>query len=259
MKKIMLFLLTFMLISSLNAWALGFDASGGFWHQSPSGDFSYKDGTNLSLKDLLNFNSKTKPMVRAKLDLPLINFYAIYTPMKFEGSTTLTKTITFGGVTFNANTKINTSLKMNQIDLGIYWGIPLLKTVTKVATLGFGGLDVNFGLGVKAINFDAKITSSVKSEEASFNVYIPMLYGGINLDVWRFNFDGELRGIAYGGNHYYDFLGLVKFTVFSIPLGPEIYVDAGYRYQDLKLDTHDVKGSVKFDGIFGELGIGWSF
>ncbi|NPA40017.1 MAG: TIGR04219 family outer membrane beta-barrel protein [Thermodesulfobacteria bacterium] len=259
MKKlsVLLAVCLFLLSTTVKTWALGIEVAGGWFHQAPDGDISYEGGDTLSLKDVLNFDSQNKYMLRADIDLPLINFKVIYTPVKFEGSNTWTKNFTFGGKTFTAGNSFNSYLEMNQLDLTVYWGIPLLKTVTKVATLGLSGIDIQFGINVKQIKFDAKIYNSTVSAEAKPTLYIPMLYGGLNIDIWNFSLIGEVRGISYQSNHYYDILGLVKLRIFSLPLpfsSSGIFIDGGYRYQDIKLDTHDIKGSLKISGPVAEIG-----
>ncbi len=100
-----LFLLA-MLVVPYRAFAfIGLDAGVGYWRQTPSGTLAYKGTTandTLDLKDDLNLDSKNRPFVRIKAELPLIlpNIYAMYTPMSFDGTGKKTQSFTYGDVTF---------------------------------------------------------------------------------------------------------------------------------------------------------------
>ncbi len=254
-RKILLFLTIFTLIFSVNAWALGFELAGGVWGEKLGGDFSYK-GDSLSV-DSLNYDREYKFCGRLKVDLPLINFYFAYTPVHFTGQGKENVNFKFANYIFNATVPFDSSLKMDQYDVGVYWGIPFLKMVTKTATLGFSGLDVEFGFNVRAMKVSASIKqNNVEKSVNNLWVYVPMLYGGVSLDFMNFTLDGEARVIKYGSNHYYDLIGRLKWYIFKSPiLGPSVFIDGGYRYQDFKVDHNDFKTSLKLSGPFVEMGV----
>ncbi len=254
-KKIFLFTFLFSLILAVNVWALGFELAGGVWGEKLSGDLSYK-GDTLSVDDL-NYDREYKPCGRLKVDLPLINFYFAYTPVHFEGKGEKNVNFKFGDYTFNATVPFDSSLTMDQYDIGVYWGIPFLKMVTKTATLGFSGLNIEFGLNVRAMKIGATIKqNNIEKTTDNIWVYLPMLYGGISVDFFSLTIDGEIRGIGYNGNHYYDFIGRVKWFIFKSPVvGPSVFISGGYRYQDLSVDQDDFKASLKLSGPFVEMGV----
>ncbi|AEH44675.1 hypothetical protein Thein_0797 [Thermodesulfatator indicus DSM 15286] len=254
-KKLSALIFILVLFLGTRVWAFGLEAAGGFWSENPSGDISYK-GDSLSVKDDLRYDTEYKPFGRVKIDLPLINFYLAYTPVNFEEEGELNKTFTFGDKTFNANVPFDSYLKMQQYDLGVYWGIPFLKSVTEAATLGFAGINVELGLNARVMNVEAGIEQQNLKEDTSFTVVIPLLYGGLSIDFGKVSLEGEFRGIAYNNNHYYDAIGRLKFYIFSTPLvGPSAFVGVGYRYQDLKFDVDDFKGTFTLSGPFAELGV----
>jgi len=126
-----------MLIVPCRAFALfGLEAGVGYWQQTPSGTLQYKPlattAADIDIKDDLNFKSEGKPFVRVKAELPLIlpNLYFMVTPMTCGGSGTITRNISFGGTQFNLGVPIESKLKLDHLDLAIFYPIRLLKTAT---------------------------------------------------------------------------------------------------------------------------------
>ena len=231
----------------------GVDAGVGIWQQKPSGTFGYQPLANtvgdIDVKDDLNFDKKSRVFVRVRAELPLIlpNLYLMVTPMSFDGSGQLTRNISFGGETFNANTTVDSKLKLDHVDLALFYPVPLLKTATA------GVLNVDFGLNARQIKFEGTITESLTGQTASkdLTLYVPMVFGAVQLKpIDLFAIEAEFRGIAIGQNHYYDYLGRVK--VMPIPF---LYIAGGYRSEDIKIDQSDVKAAIKFSGPFAEVGV----
>jgi hypothetical protein len=78
-----------------------------------------------------------------------------------------------------------------------------------------------------------------------------MVYAAIQFRPFKFiGIEGEVRGIAYSSNHYYDLIGRLKIK----PFWP-IFIAGGYRYEDFKIDEWDVRATLKFQGPFLEAGI----
>jgi hypothetical protein len=78
-----------------------------------------------------------------------------------------------------------------------------------------------------------------------------MAYVGAQLKpVKNFAIEAEIRGIALSGNHFYDLIGRAKYSVF----GPA-FIAAGYRHEEVKIDSKDVKANLKFSGPFIEAGV----
>jgi outer membrane protein len=230
---------------------LGLEASVGYWNQTPSGTFGYQpiSGTvgDIDLKDDLNFKSKSNAFVRVKAELPLIlpNVYLMATPMSFDGSGTLTRTISFGNQTFNASTNVQSKITLDHYDAALYYPVPLLKTAT------VGVLNVDLGLNARKIDFKGEITSAATSASKSLSIYLPMVYAGVQIKpISLFAIEGEFRGIAIGQNHYYDYMAKVRVN----PI-PVVYISGGYRSEDVKIDQSDVKANLKFSGPFVEAGV----
>ncbi len=256
MKKISmyvscLFVLALIAVPVKNAFAFfGLEAGVGYWRQSPSGTLGYKPVTesdNLDLKNDLHLGDKSQVMFRVKAELPLIlpNLYFMATPMSFDGSGTVTRTFSYGGTTFTANVPVQSKLNLDHYDLALYYPIPLLKT----ATLGM--LNVDLGLNARLINFEGTLSQGALSASKKLTIYVPMIYAGVQVKpISALSIEGEIRGIAYGSNHYYDYIGRLK----VLPIGP-LFISAGYRAEEVKIDQSDVKANVKFSGPFAEAGI----
>jgi len=231
---------------------LGLEAGVGYWQQTPSGTLDYKGTSltdNLDLKSDLNYEKKSNPFVRIKAELPLIlpNIYIMATPMSFDGTGTKNVSFNYGGQTFSANTAIQSKVKLDHYDLAFFYPIPLLKPAT------VGVLNAELGLNIRKIDFQGTISQDTLSLSASksLSLYVPMIYVGVQVKpTSTFSVEIEGRGIAYGANHYYDYMGKLKI----MPIGP-LYVSGGYRAETIKIDQSDVKCDIKFAGPFVEAGL----
>jgi len=220
----------------------------------PSGYIQYPSntGTTVDLKDTLGLSKKTKPFARAKIEIPIVpNLYLQYMPMEFSGVGRYTSTVKFGGTTFQANVDLDTYVKLDRYDLGLYYNIPLVGTLTG------GVLDPELGVNFRVINFEGRITGReassgmTKTESKSATLPVPMLYAGLGLNLPYVSLIGEVRGVGYSGNSYYDATGEVR--VKPIPV---LFVGVGYRYERLKLnDVSDITADIKVKGPFANVGV----
>jgi outer membrane protein len=234
--------------------AAGIELSVGVWNQTPKGDISYKaisEIDNLSIKDDLKYSDETRVFGRVKIDTPLFfpNIYLMATPMSFSETGSKNASFNFGNVFIDANVPFTSELKLDHYDIGLYYGIPGLKTATA------GILNVDLGLDARIIDFKARVTGQeaglIVSESKALVITLPMLYLGFQVKPVKWiAAEGEARGVAYGGNHYYDLIGRVKIK----PFGP-VFAAAGYRYEKVKIDRDDLKAKASFGGPFGEIGV----
>lgn len=230
--------------------ALGVEGAIGYWMQSPSGDISYETtlvGDRIDIEDDFNFDTKSRPYARLKLDLPLFlpNVYLMATPMRFTGSGN--ENFQFGDITISG--AFDAELQLDQYDIGLYYSIPFLNTAT------IGKLNAEVGFNLKLIDFEASVEGTgggvTEKESESFTVPLPMIYVGLQLKpVKALAVEVEARGIAISGNHFYDLIGRVKVK----PIGP-LFISGGYRLQDIKIDESDVKANLEFNGPFLEIGV----
>jgi outer membrane protein len=171
--------------------------------------------------------------------------------LRFSETGSKNTSFQFGNVSFAANVPFTSELKLDHYDLGLFYGVPGLKTAT------VGLLNVDLGLDARVIDFKARVTGQdsttlvTVSESKSVVIPLPMLYLGFQVKPVKWiAAEGEARGITYGGNHYYDLIGRVKVK----PLGP-VFAAAGYRYEKVKIDRDDLKAHAHFGGPFGEVGV----
>ncbi len=257
MRKAILLGAIFSVSSSFAVPLVNAEFSVGAMSHDPSGYVEYPtgSGTRADLKDTLGLGKKTKPFARAKIELPIIpNLYLQYIPMKFEGTGRYSTTLKFGNVTYNANVDLSTSVKLDHYDLGLYYNIPLVGTATA------GVIDPELGINVRLLDFEGRITgqsgSVTRTETKSMKVPVPMGYAGLGINLPYVSLIGELRGIAYKGSRYYDVTGEVRIKPISIPGMASLFVGAGYRYEELKLDdVSDVTAKVKVKSLFANVGV----
>jgi outer membrane protein len=228
--------------------AIGLEVAVGIWNQDPQGDIAYK-GTSLSLENDMKYGDETRFFGRAKIDMPLIipNIYLMATPMKFDGKGSKDINFTFGDKTFTGNVPFTSEVKLDHYDVAFYYGLPFVKTLTP------GKLNIEVGLNIRIIDLDVKVqqTSTSMQDSKSSTLPIPMVYLGAQINpVEKLSIEAEIRGIAYSSNHYYDLIGRAKYKVFW-----PVFIAAGYRYEDMKIDRKDVKADIRFMGPFAEVGV----
>jgi outer membrane protein len=248
--------------SSKAGFLIDFEASIGAIQQKPSGYVSYEaesDNDRLDVKNDANLGDKTKPWAKFKLEhpIPLIpNIKLAYMPMKFDGSGNVQRTVTWGNNTYNLDQGFNLSVKLDRIDTTLYYNFPFIKTATA------GKLDVEFGLNVRTIMFDGKLSGTTVagqsiSESASITLPIPM--GHLAAEIRPINqvsLVGELNYISYSKNAYYDYVAGLRLSPHGLlrtPLKP--FVEVGYRYEKLKIDEEGVKTDLKVKGLYALIGV----
>ncbi len=235
------------------------EVSIGGMSQDPSGYIQYPAGTGtpVDVEKTLGLDKETKFFARAKLEIPIIpNLYVQYIPMKFSGVGRYTDKVRFGNVEFQANIDLNTTVKLDHYDVGLYYNLPFISTATA------GILDPELGVNVRIIDFEGKITgrevntNTVRTETKTATIPIPMAYVGLGVNLPYIKLVGELRGITYSGHRYYDLMGEVRVKPLSIPALASFFIGVGYRYEELKLDNlSDINAKLKVKGPFIHGGI----
>ena len=253
MKKIFILSgLIFLLFIPTTALAWGVEIAGGAWYQSPSGNLSFDKTTHaddLDLEDDLNYDDKWQPSGRLKIDMPLLipNIYIMATPMKWDESGSKDVSFKFGGETFSGGVDFDSKLKMNHLDVALFYGLPFIKTATA------GVLNIDLGLNFRLLDVKAEIkqTDLGLKESESYFLPLPMVYGAMQIvpvDWLGLEFEG--RGVAYSSNYYVSLIGRLKVK----PFGP-FFVAGGYRYDTVKIDYQDIDIDTEFQGPFAEAGL----
>ena len=242
MKKVL-----FASLLASSAFALGIEGSLGVWGQDPGGYVSYK-GDNLDVDNDLRYGKKSKLMGRLKLQTPSIlpNIYLMATQSDFSGQGSKDVNFTFGDQVFQANVPFYSEAKLHHYDIGLYYNLTFLRAATK------GALNVELGINARILDLKARVRQDQTNldESKSLTAPVPMVYAGIGIKPIRFaSLEGELRGIAYGNNRYYDVIGRIKIKPIN-----QVFVAGGYRWQEVKIDVSDVKSKLKLKGLFAEAG-----
>jgi len=263
MKKLML--LTGILSACALSQALPFKVSvfAGGVEQDPSGIVSYKALSSTDYLDLKNdahFSQKTQPYIGVRItnNLPILpNLKLDYMPMKFSGSGTLNRQITFGGTTYQANANFNLNAKMNRFDILAYYHLPFISTATKDM------LKVRLGLNVRIVDFSESFTGTevntnqTVTESKSLTVPVPMGHVGVTFSpIKQVSLVGDVNYVSYGSNNYYNYnagLRLSPVGLFKSAIVP--FIQVGYRYEKLKIDQSSVYADVKVKGPYALIGV----
>jgi outer membrane protein len=232
------------------AGAFGLEFAIGGWAQGLSGTLGYKA---LSADDILDveqdlkYDDEDRVSARLSIDMPLFlpNIYLMATPMDFAATGVKTDGFKFGDVSFNPGPFYSETV-LDNLDIGLYYGIPLLQTAT------FDTFNIDVGVNVRIYDYELKIRqdSSGLSESETGTFPIPMIFLAARFrPIERLSFEAEGRGISYSGNDVYSLIGRVKVRI----VGP-LFAAGGYRYEKAKLDEKDVLADVEFSGPFLEAG-----
>ncbi|MCF8037584.1 MAG: TIGR04219 family outer membrane beta-barrel protein [Desulfobacteraceae bacterium] len=224
------------------------EAAVGGWGTSPSGSMAYK-GESLDLEDDFNYDDETALTGRLKIDMPLVipNIYLMATPLEYEGtgSYDAASEFDFGDETIDATQDFDSRLTLDTYDIGLFYNVPLLETVT------LGRLDMEAGLNARIIDAEAVVEQDGLYEKKSETLPLPMLYVGLGLyPVERFGLEAEARGISYGDYELVSLIGRLKVKV----VGP-LFVSGGYRYDTYDIEEDDLDLDVDFSGPFLETGL----
>ena len=244
MKKTAWTLSALMLLPASTAFALGpvdieLEAAG--WQSSVSGE-TRSGGTVINLKNDLGLDDESVAFIRARGHITFLgNLYAGFTPLKYDATSTLTRTITYENKTFAASTPITTSADLKTYDLG--WTF---------SPLNIGILEAEIGANVKFVDGSLTVKNGTQTAQADFSAPVPMLKAVLRASGPFVSAEVDGMAIAYADNHLYDVTAQVKLNPF-----PFLYVAGGYRFINLELTDGDKLASMKNKGPF--LGVGVDF
>jgi outer membrane protein len=253
MKKIvLLFCLIFILYIPTTSYAFGIEIAGGAWYQSPSGDLSFDKSTkddDLDLEDDLNYDDKWQPSGRLIIEMPsfIPNIYLMATPMKWDEKGKKNVAFKFGKKTFEADIPFDSKLKMNHLDVGLFWGLPIIKK----ATSDIFNIDLGINFRLLDVKAEVKQKETGIKDSVSYFLPLPMIYTGMQIEPSKyFALEFEGRGIGWSSNYYVSLIGRLKVR----PYGP-FFVAGGYRYDKAKIDYEDLDFNIEFQGPFAEVGL----
>jgi len=238
------------------AQALSIEVGGGPQVEHYRGWIQYK-GNTVDIKKDLHLKDRTKYFLYLNLKhhakllfIPLPDVKFEYIRVNSDGTGTVNRTFTIGGVSFTVNDRVYTKFRFHQYDTLFYY-TPLKLKVAKAS----------WGFGVKVIDFYEKVTSLTtgKSESKSATVPLPYLYLGLKAKVPYLHASVEGKGIRAGGNYFYEWLAKAGVD-YTFKKRFTVSLDGGYRYQRYRVDdVSDVSADVRMKGPFAALSLKVSF
>ncbi len=238
------------------SYAAGVEVAVGGWRQNLSGTMSYLASSGndvIHLEDDINYDDEDMIFGRIKIDTPafLPNFYFLAAPAELEGTGSRSVSLKFGDTTFNANAALRSKVKAYQYDIGIYYGLPFVKTGTA------GMLNIDIGLNVRIADLEVDITGAsggtTVTEREELLVPVPMLYLAVQFTpIDALAFEAEAIGISIGENSFYSLTGRLR-----IQFAGPFFVAGGYRLDKLELDDDkdDLITDIELSGPFVEVGL----
>lgn len=199
-------------------------------------------GTRFDLKDDLGVDDENLPEVRLIFWTgPNSRIRLGYLYGKFEGDTTLDRTIQFDGTTFPASTRVQSEFELHYGRLGWAYMFPVVPGIFKVGPL----------LELKGVFLDAELKTEAAGtavrESAKLPIAFPTIGAMVNLIPHRMlEIFGEASGIPFGDLGYVlDAEAGLRF----VPVG-WLTLAAGYRLLDVRVGDDDDFGKLKLSGPF---------
>ncbi|MGM0622939.1 MAG: TIGR04219 family outer membrane beta-barrel protein [Campylobacterota bacterium] len=245
MKKVLIAVTVAAATTAATADVIEAKAGGGIWMSEASGSMSYKSNDSFSLNDL-GISKDSNYYLYAQLEhfVPLIPNIKLERHV-FDESGSSVQSGKFGDTTYT-NETVEAKLALNQNDITLYWGVPLLTPLTA------GIVSVDFGLTAKNIEGSY---AQIGSEKNSINTTIPMGYLAASVDVPMVDLEIEAntKYISYDSSTVQDSAVMLSYALpLPLPL-LDIRVDAGYKMQSFDIssklvDDTDIDADV--DGFF---------
>jgi hypothetical protein len=218
----------------------------GYMQLSPDGTFGateYGLSDDIDLEDDVDLGKSEEVMLEAALQLGPVRLAAGYMPLRFSGTSTLSRGITFNGQTFSVNDTVKSNIDVDLYDVGLTWHI-----------LNFDDLPVRLQLGpeIAVKMFDAK-DLSIRSETTGLDEDVSGFAAAPTIGARaRVGFSdfialiGRVGYSQYRDNTLLDADGQIEFS--PIPL---VGIFGGYRYLDFDIDESDILLNATFSGPYG--------
>ncbi|HPK52925.1 MAG TPA: hypothetical protein PK114_00600 [Smithellaceae bacterium] len=249
------FILLLMSVSTVPAAALELGARAYFWFPDlqTSDVKTVKDGvegSDINVKDMLGVGNKATFAVEAYGGVGKHHLSFAYTPFGYSDSAVLSSALNFNGVTYAANTGVESELRFSMFDLKYQYDIINLENIL-----------AGFSLGpiaqLKFITGDFSITASGPNldQNRSFNSLLPMIGAGAHIGLIA-NFlemRAQVTGGGYGsGNYSIEALADISATPF-----PFVDINAGYKMVKIAMDVNDYVMDSLFTGPYLALTVGF--
>ncbi len=221
----------------------------GIWQNELSGTITSTDTSGLITEtfdtELLGYSEENKGYLWMfiKHPIPILpNLRLEYASIDYSG--TSTQSFDYQGVTYQTNTKSDTTL--DQFDIIMYYNI--------LDNTAWTTLDL--GLDVKIIQSEFNAVDSLTSVEVheKETLPVPMAYARLRFELpLDVGVEGMVKYVAYKNSKVMDYVIKADYTLTDI-LPIDIGLEVGYRFQKLDIDgddfSIDTSADVEVDGIF---------
>lgn len=223
---------------NLQADTLGIYFSASSWSPDISGYVS-DNGPTINIEDELGFDDDQSNIFSVAIEHPIFflpNFKYQRTALDVSSSTTLSSDINFGGITYPADTPLESQIDLSHSDYIMYYEV----------------LDnwVSLDLGITVMNFDGNINISSTSlqSDVDFDEFVPALYG-------KADFDLPFTGFYTGAEASVLSIGDGSISDYKIYLGWEsdLVIGAEIGYHNFEADWEDFEnsdGNISFEGYY---------
>lgn len=228
--------------TQLQADVIGFQVGASSWTPDYSGKFALDDsssgGTLIDIENDLGFDDESHSDIWLKIEhpIPIVpNFKLVSSDLDGSASSTLTRSIDYGGETFSASADIDTRFDMTNTEFTLYYEL----------------LDnwINFDAGLTIRQYDgrAAISSSSTSASEDLDFALPMLYvdARVDLPFTGFFVDSTMNTISVDDNSIADINVSLGYES-DFGLGGRV----GYRSLALEFDESDLDVDLEFEGTY---------
>ncbi|MBW1859524.1 MAG: hypothetical protein JRI70_05455 [Deltaproteobacteria bacterium] len=251
MKRAFLGMICFVAVFGIAVPAQAFELGvrGYYWFPGFSGNVKVDNagirGTNINFETDLGMGEESHPVIEAFIGGGNHHLSAAYYKAEYSGTATLTRDITFHGITFPLSVLTASTLEYDAYDVMYWYDIINLENFLAGGSLGIVGR-------VEVLDGDIVIQSTLLNQKVSFTAPLPML--GLNFHVGVLADILELRllatGMAIGGGTVFD--GLAELSLTPIPF---IDINAGYRAFIIDVDVDNVEFDYDTSGPYVALTI----
>lgn len=221
---------------------LGLYIGGHVWANQADGSF----GEGEIDQAVFNFDNENQGSYFVALEhpIPLIpNIKIASTTLDTVGGTTLKSSFEYDGVSYEADSKLDTTFDASFVDYTFYY--ELLDNDLLTLDIGLTGRDLESDIGVVE-------QATSKNSTLSVSGILPLLYVNtiIGLPFTGFNIFAEANFLSYDDNSVYDYQIGVSYSILD-NLAIDLDVTLGYRAVKLELDDiDDLYSDLTFDGVF---------
>ncbi len=222
---------------------VGLNIGAGQWRPDITGSFSSANSgsSSVDLVSDLGFGNKTSNSLSISIEHPiplLPNVKYRGSDLNSTGNSTLNSSLTFDGKTYNAATKISSTLDLSHNDLVLYY------------QLLDNWVNLDVGLDLKKFNGKVSIRDSSNTLTSSINVdeTIPMLYlsARVDLPFTGLYVGANIQQLSVGSNDAKDQTLMIGYES-SVGLG----VEGGIKTFNLDLnDASNLNTNLKYNGVF---------